>query len=277
MTDRDAKSREAEEARVRDAVRSLERPRAGASFRERLKADFVAGRLSGRGTPGPSRRRWRVVAIGATTLAAAGVAIVLTSVDRTEPWIVVPERADGTILVDGRPIPTGNAEAIARALRPGVRIATEQGTQVEFASEGQMVLQATPGTEFTLPAPPARRRNREIRTHVLGGELRVTTGVGFRGARLTVLTDEATIEVTGTTLAVIRGPDSTCVCVFEGVVQASPRGGAVAPIPAGTQQYFFADGRPTEVHDINDMERAKLGMFRDQYRSALDPAEEKTE
>ena len=37
-----------DETRARDAVRGLERPRADAAFRERLKRDFVTGRIGER-------------------------------------------------------------------------------------------------------------------------------------------------------------------------------------------------------------------------------------
>ena len=46
-----------EEARARDALRALERPRADVTYRERLKLDFVAGRIGERRVPHP-RLAW---------------------------------------------------------------------------------------------------------------------------------------------------------------------------------------------------------------------------
>ena len=55
----------------------------------------------------------------------------------------------------------------------------------------------------------------------------------------------------------------TCVCVFEGTVAVGPRGTAPAPVTSGYLRYVFRDGSPPADHEMRDMERVKLAMFRD--------------
>ena len=52
MTDGESREPTPEEDRARDAIRSLPQVEADGAFRDRLKADFVAGRLGGEAAPG---------------------------------------------------------------------------------------------------------------------------------------------------------------------------------------------------------------------------------
>ena len=260
-----------EEVRTREAVRGLARPRAEAAFRERLKRDFVAGRIGERRAlvlPVAWHRRpvWRLALVPAT-LALLVVSAWMT--DRGPGWTVMATRGEGTVVVDGATVPR---EALAGHLRPGARLVVPDGAEVDLASTAGLVVQVTAGTEFTLPATPGRWFRRQVTAAVRHGEIRVTTGPAFLGARLRVETPEAEIEVTGTTLAVICEPVGTCVCVHDGVVKVGARGGSMEPVTAGRRRFVFNDGRAPESAEIRPTEISKLGTFRDSGRAFLEGA-----
>ena len=52
---------------------------------------------------------------------------------------------------------------------------------------------------------------------------------------------EVRVEVTGTTLAVIREPQGTCVCVLEGAVRMGGPREPMATVPHGHLRYVFGD------------------------------------
>lgn len=263
-----------QEARAREALRGLTPPRADPAFRERLKRDFVTGRIGERhvlALPVAWHRRlaWRLA------LAPAALALLAASVwmaDRGSGWTVMATQGDGVAMVDGVPVPLASREALERRLRPGARLAVPAGAEVELASASGLVVQVTAGTEFTLPATPGRWLNRRVAGAVRQGEIRVTTGTAFRGAHLRVDTPEAVVEVTGTTLAVICEPAGTCVCVYEGVVRMGPRGVGMEAVPNGRRRFVFNDGRAPQSDEIRPMEITKLGMFRDSRRGWLEGA-----
>lgn len=260
-----------EEARAREAVRGLAPPRADAAFRERLKRDFMAGRIGERRAlvlPVAWHRRplWRLALVPAT-LALLVVAVWMT--DRGPGWTVMAARGEGTVVVDGAPVPR---EALAGRLRPGARLAVLDGAEVDLASRAGLVVQVTEGTEFTLPETPGRWFRREVTAAVRHGEIRITTGPAFQGSRLRVDTPEAEIEVTGTTLAVICEPAGTCVCVHDGVVKVGARGGSMEPVTDGRRRFVFNDGRAPESAGIRPTEISKLGAFRESGRSFLEGA-----
>ena len=268
MTEHRPEQRTPEEERAREAVRSLAPARADAAFRERLKRDFVAGRVGGRSVvalPGAWHRR----GIGRLALVSAAAALLVVTVwltDRGPGWSVLAVSGEGVAMVEGSPVPLTDRDELARRMRPGTRLAVPAGAEIELASAAGLVVQVTAGTEFTLPATPGRWLNRTITAAVGRGEIRVTTGAAFHGARLFVETPEAVVEVTGTTLAVICEPAGTCVCVFDGAVGMGLRGGTMEMVPTGRRRFVFSDGRPPETDAIRPMENAKLGMFRDSRR-----------
>jgi FecR-like protein len=260
------------ETRARDAVRGLARPRADAAFRARLKRDFANGRIG-------ERRvlelpvAWHRRPFGRLALAPVAVAILAVAVfatNRGPAWTVLSTTGDGMAIVDETPVPLAHAEELARRLRPGARVVAPEGAEVELASAGGMVIQVTGGTEFTVPASPGRWFARRVTGAVRHGEIRVTTGPSFHGARFHLDTPEASVEVTGTTLAVICEPAGTCVCVFEGVVHVGAKGATGEPVPGGRRRYVFNDGRAPEMADIRPAEVGKLGSFRDGHREWLE-------
>jgi ferric-dicitrate binding protein FerR (iron transport regulator) len=261
-----------EEARAREALRSLTPPRAIPAFRERLKRDFVTGRIGERRKlelPVVWHRRlaWRFA------LAPAALALLAATVwmaDRGTGWTVMGTQGGGAAMVDGVLVPLASREELGRRLRPGARLSVPAGAEVELASTAGLIVQVTAGTEFTLPATPGRWLRRRVTGAVRMGEIRVTTGPAFAGARLRLDTPEAEVEVTGTTLAVICEPAGTCVCVYEGVVKVGARGVGMEAVANGRRRFVFNDGRPPESAGIRPMENTKLGMFRDSRRGWLE-------
>ena len=76
--------------------------------------------------------------------------------------------------------------------------------------------------------------------------------------------------VTGTTLAVIRDAEGTCVCVCEGTVEVGPRGGPMARVTRDRRRFVFRDGRPPEDAAIREVEGVELVAFRNRHRARLE-------
>lgn len=260
-----------DETRARDAVRGLASPRADLAFRERLKRDFVAGREGRRVLELPAawhrRPAWRTAfaAVGLTALAMVG-----TLANRGPAWTLLSSSGDGVAVVDRVPVPLGHAEELERRLRPGARLVMPAGAEIEIASAAGLVVEVTAGTEFTLPASPGRWFGRRVSGAVAHGEIRLTTGPSFHGARLRLDTPEASVEVTGTTLAVICEPAGTCVCVYDGVVGVGAKGAQAIHVPGGRRRFVFSDTRDPELADIRPVELEKLGTFRESRRGWLE-------
>jgi ferric-dicitrate binding protein FerR (iron transport regulator) len=282
-----------DELRARGAVRDLSRPEADAEYRARLRAAFVAGavesRLAGVATteaPDPVRfgagdpaTRARVLRGPWTSrpssrwaMAAAAAAVLLVAIvqlDRPAPWQITDVAGEGIAVVDGRAVPLNHRDELARALRPGARVIVPSGTRIELMSPGNLMVQMLSGTEAVVPQPPSRWFRRTVRGEITTGQWRITTGPAFRGARMMVMTPEAAVELTGTTLAVIREPHGTCVCVLEGAVKVGPRDGARATVEAGYRRFMFADGRD-ESDEMREDERAALGAMKDERAGMME-------
>lgn len=274
MTPREPDLLSAAEQRARDAVRGLDAPHADAAFCERLKRDFVTGRIGERRVielPIAWHRRlaWRF-AMAPVAVALLAVTIVLAN--RGPSWTVLETEGDGIVVVDRTPVPLGHRDDLQRRLRPGARIVMPEDSEIEIATAGGMVVQVTAGTEFTVPASPGRWFARRVAGTVRHGMIRVTTGPGFRGAQLQMVTPEATVDVTGTTLAVICEPVGTCVCVYEGAVRVGAHGGSSESVTNGHRRFVFNDGRSPESAEIRPGEIGNLGRFRDGHRAWLEGA-----
>jgi len=213
------------------------------------------------------RRGWTWRLILASS--AVGALVVATTLNRGPAWSLVTVTGDGIAVVNDRPIPLGHLDDLRRALRPGARIRIGAGAAVEVETPRGLVLGIGPGTDFTLPTPTARWVGREIRTVVQWGEVRITTGPAYPGARLLVKTRETEIAVDGTTLSVTSEPAGTCVSVLEGVVLMSDHGGPPIAIERGRRRCFFNDDRGVEDDALNPEEQETLGAFRLRHRRRL--------
>lgn len=264
MNERD-EVRTPQEARARDAVRALPRPVARADFRARLRREFTSGTLESAAPAVVLRLPWHRTAMaraGAAAFAAAAALVIAFVANRAPEWKLESVQGDGLVVVDGTPVPTAHVEDLARRLRPGTFVQLPSGVQLELVSHGEMAVQMTGGTHASVPSLPGRWFARHAAAEVREGEIRVTTGSGFHGARLAIETPEARVQVTGTTFAVICEPAGTCVCVMEGRLMVGARGGSMSPVMGGHRRYVFADGRPEESAEMRPTEHAPLGSLR---------------
>jgi hypothetical protein len=268
---------------AKDALDALPRGAAAPdpAFRARLKAEFSSGAIEGRavlepkgrpvvipfpwggGAPSPG---WRSMAAAA----AAVFLVVLTGILNQGPsWRITGLRGDGTVRLDGKSVSAADASILGTRVPAGVRVEVADGAELDLRADGILALQCTAGSDLVLPPPPPRWFARRAALHVQDGEIRVSTGPGFKGAHLAITTPDAALAVTGTTFAVILEPTGTCVCVFEGMVQVGPRAGPGAPVTSGNRRYVFRDGRPMEDAAMRDVEHVKLGAFRDTQAAAM--------
>lgn len=254
-----------DEARARAAVRALPREGAHAAFRERLKRDFASGRIGERRAIAfapPSRPVWWWVWAPA---AAVLLAIVVPMANRGPAWEVMSAGGDGMVVVGDRPIPANHLDELRRAIRPGMRLRTMGPVELDLAAPGTLMIQVTANSDLILPEAPPRWFGRASRARFASGEVRITSGPRFLGARLAIDTPEAHVEVTGTTLAVIREPAGTCVCVMEGSVRVGALAGAMERVEAGRRIFVFNDGRPIERAEMRSAERVPLGELRHRH------------
>ena len=274
MNELDPRDDEARARRAQDALSALPRAEPDAAFRARQKAAFVspaaeerpvaARRPDGRGM----RRAFRALAAAAAVLLAAGVTAVLNAGPR---WRVAGvQAAHGNVMVNDEPVPAGDVASLNALLAPGAVIEWNGNGDLELISKGQMALGIAPGTKMTLPAPPPRWFARSSRGALETVTIRLASGPDFHGARVTITTPEATVEMTGTMLAVIHEPMGTCVCVFEGAVRVLKGAQDLGMVPAGQRQVVFADGSAPVRAEMRPTERARLGTMKEEIRAELE-------
>lgn len=250
-----------DEQRARDAVRGLAPPRAEPAFRARLKADFVSGAIASTRPRVVVLRPWYArpaFAWVAVPVAAAAALLLVPVLNRGPAWEMTRLTGDGIAVVDGRPIPLGHADQLARRIRPGVRVELPEGAVLELAVPGTLALELSHGADVTVPARPGRWFAREVSTEARSGEMRIATGPAFHGATLRIATLEARVEVTGTALAVICEPEGTCVCVEEGTVQVGEKAGPMVAVPAGMRRYVYNDARAPVLAPMRPEEHEAL-------------------
>lgn len=267
-----------EERAAAAAVRSLRMRGASPAFRERLQTEFVTGSISSgldrsrmREVPGVFRFPTRWVQPLAWAAAATLIAVTAIGLNRGPAWQVKDVSGSGIIVVGNLPIPLDHSEQLEAALQPGARVRVPPGATLEVMAPGQLAIVLMSGTDVVMPATPGRWFGRGVSTTLAAGQLRVTTGPRFQGARLAIHTPEAEVAVTGTTLAVICEPHGTCVCVLDGRVDVGARGGEMSVVEGGRRRFVFNDGRGPEADEMRPMEREKLAEFRDSMQTALRP------
>ncbi len=234
-----------------DAVRTLRTPDPDREFRDRLRREFAGGTIRGtlpEAARGPGRPSARVVPIvfAFATAATILVAVALERSSRAHPWI------------EG-----GLADDRARTHAAGERITTGPEEMRDLRCDNWATFQLAPSTRIELPSSPGRWLAKTSTGIVHAGELRVVTGPSFPGTTLRLVVPHAMIEVTGTTLAVIAGADSSCLCVLEGSARITGRSGDARSVLGGRRVTLYGDGRTPFEEGILPMERMKLEMLRD--------------
>jgi len=275
MSERDEFELTREEKRASEAIRALPRADADPDFRQRLKADFAAGRLAEGGdatAPRPARRpaaRWWKVAIPV----AAAVLVVAAALFNRGPALVLSDVAgEGTVTVDGRAFPTSDRDAIAGAVRPGARLELSEGVDVDLVYDNTLVLQYS-SARGTIPKAPARWIGKTGACRLEWGEVAALTGPDFAGGGLVVTTPEGIIEVSGTLISVFRDSSVTCVCVHEGAARVGIDEGDMESVPAGKRKVMFADGKTPIITDIAPPHMDHLIEFDNKYRSGIHPVD----
>jgi hypothetical protein len=255
---------------ARGALSALAAAPADPAFRATLRREFVTGEFAPRtarvasvparvALPGSRVRRAVWYAVPA---ALAATLIAVSLLNRAPALTVSSASGEGVAVIGGIPVPMNHVDELERMVRPGVRIRIPDGTALEVEAKGVLAIQVTPGTDVVLPRAPGRWFGRVTHAEVTTGELRITTGNRFHGARLAIETPEARVEVRGTTLAVICEPQGTCVCVFEGAVRVGEKDGPMTDVTEGNRRYVFHDGRAPESAQIREGEVTGLGDFR---------------
>ncbi len=256
-----------EENQPSDAPRTSETPDPSPSTSPRLRRS--GSRRAGhprsrrvREEPNPTRRRW--VVLGPSLAAAAALVWMVYShffVVQYLDWQQATVVGEGEVLVDGKPVrPPGPGEPWPEM--SGERmVQTGKDTELTLLGERDLLWVYTPQTKAKLPG--IQRWGPRLDCELEGGEVRLTTAPCFRPT-LIITTPEAEVRVTGTTVAVIRNDEGTCICVFEGEVGVTNKmRGDDRMIPPGKRWVVRKDGEQTDFQDLEGMESMKLSMLRD--------------
>jgi hypothetical protein len=255
------------EAELTAALGALAQPAPDPAFRERLRREFVSGRLSA--PPTRSRRRPLGRAWPAWVLAPAVVAaaLILAVVMNQGPaWVPIGIQGSG-VAIDGRFYPARAGAQIARHLHPGASISVPEDAELVMISAHVLVIDAAPGTKMNLPRAPGRWFGRTSTCRLDEGEARVLTGPDFAGSRFRMWTHEGVTQLTGTAVSVFRAEPLTCVCVLEGTAEVGLSLDTLEKVPAGMRK-MMQDGVAEIVPIVPEHEEGLL-EFVHKYRSAV--------
>ena len=246
------------EALSRD-LRALPPPAADEGFRLAMRDMFVRREIPAVVPPAPipmPMHVWRRHVIAACAAAAACLMLVVGDV--RPAWRTPGPLTATHVRIDGSAATPGSR------WRDGALIETAPDEPMDIELSGIARFQLAGGTGFRLPARPSRWMAPVMAGALEYGEVRITTEPGFHGARLTIRARIVDAIVSGTTLAVLGSPDSTCVCVYEGAVTVRGTLGVIDTVRAGTRRTEFRDGRKSVIEPIRAMEIMKLQMLRAQ-------------
>jgi hypothetical protein len=277
MSEREAQDLSPEQERARKAIRSLPLVEAEPGFRERLKADFVAGRLGGAespqggGRPGRERRGFRLGWLLVPAALAVVVFVAAAIFNRGPAPKLADVIGDGTVTVDGQTFATAERVPMAQAIQTGSSLETSEGVDVDLMYGRTMAVRLMSGVA-TIPAAPARWFGKKQQCWLDSGELDVLTGPDFRGGELVIATADGTIEITGTIVSVYCDTSLTCVCVLEGTASVGVDAADMEPVPAGKRKVMFSDGRAPLVTDIAPAHRDHMIEFEKKYAKVLRPS-----
>jgi ferric-dicitrate binding protein FerR (iron transport regulator) len=240
----------AELERVQQAIRDLGPVQAEPAFRSRLRHQFTTGAIAertagGRGLPG-RLRGWILV----PTAAAAAATIWLLLFTARPTWELRSVTGTGTITVsiqgDGeRKVMARDTAHLAALIRPGAHIRLPEHNTLDLIAGDVLLFQLADQAALTVPGD--HRKGEAMVSRLEAGELRIKTGPGFRGQRLSVLTAEGRTELSGTVVSVFKGKDFTCVCVLEGTARIGKSEATLEDVPPGKRKVMFADERPSMV------------------------------
>ncbi|MBI1379524.1 MAG: hypothetical protein GC161_00370 [Planctomycetaceae bacterium] len=188
----------------------------------------------------PRRRRLQLVASGLAI--AAALFLVLRVVVANDPrWEL-----------------GGDLDAVAvqnAALRDGVLL-QDQTAQLDCTRRaaslhlGRRVrVDMVPGTVARFCPPRTEKGVLEVPIELVSGELLVHLDPRRGPTRLVVQTSEGVVNLTGTSLSILREASGTCVCVASGSVRIDVKGQTrpALDIEGGTSAFLFASGAAPRV------------------------------
>ncbi len=254
-----------EQDRVRVAVRALPAAEADTEFRARLRAQFTRGAFAGvQPTIVPLSLRARPVWLGTALAVAAGLVLGVMLFNQGPAWQIARVRGEGTVLVGDRMLSLRDVRNLTAALAHGGRVRLPADAELDLVAPGAIAMTLSSGSDVDVPRAPGRWFQRNAHAVVRAGETYITTGRRFHGAHLTVTTDEARVEVVGTTFAVLRHEEGTCVCVMEGKVLVGAVGEPPSEVGAGVRRFCYprALGLPSESAPILESSEHALHALR---------------
>lgn len=256
-----------DERRALEALEQTPRTEAPPDVRARALRAFVTGvpAETGSGTPrtesrpgsGAGPRRLPLAVFGGAAALAALLAVYVVGHQPRAAWMVTEVvEGPGVRIAAGEPEP--GEEVFAGTM------ATGDSSEFEIQLGDLLRLRLLPGSAIELPPSPGRWFGRERTLHLTAGEVFGTTGGRPLDFTLRVETPEAAVTLTGTTFAVLRDDDVTCICLFEGSLHVEPKTGAdPVPFAPGHRMLVYRDGRAPQIDPLPARERMKLGMMRD--------------
>lgn len=265
MTPHDDDRLTPEQERARAALRALPTAEPEAAFRARLREQFTRGALAGAQPailPLPVRTGpgW----LGTALAVAAGLVLGVMLFNQGPAWQIARVRGEGTVLVGDRMLSLRDVANLNAALARGGRVRLPADAEIDLVAPGAIAMTLSAGSDVEVPRTPGRWFQREAQAVVRAGETFFTTGRGFHGAHLTVATEEARVEVVGTTFAVLRHEEGTCVCVMEGKVRVGAIDETPVEVGAGVRRFCYprALGLPSESAPILESSEHALHALR---------------
>lgn len=271
MSERDNMDLTPEEQRLQDSVRGLGEVRADEAFRARLREQFMSGELAAQADAPVAetkaepkvvdlpprrrpRRRW------AALIAVAAALAVVFLFQGEVVWKLQAVRGDGTVVINDQELPTSDQAAIAALIAPQAHISVPAGVEMDVVLGKVMVVGVAGPAEIVMPSDLAAEPA-SYQFTVNDGEFRIKTGPDFPGSEALLLTSEGRVEITGTSVAVFKNDDLTCVCVLEGTAMIGRDTAHLDPIPAGMRKVMFTDGSDPMITTIEPGHKQGLLEF----------------
>jgi len=198
----------------------------------------------------------------AAVIAALALLVGIYGSHPAESWRVVDVLAPEGVTMDA-PVEVG-------ARLGALAIATGDSSELELQLGTRLRFRLLPGTRIELPEPPGRWFGRDRVLALTAGEIFGTTAGQALGFPLRFETPELSAELVGTTFAVWRTDEGSCVCLWRGSIEVTPRGGETVSLPVEYRYFVFKDGR-LSLEEIDGRERMKLGMMHDGGMPASPP------
>jgi len=275
MSERNDMNLTPEERRIQESLRGLGEVRADEAFRAKLRQQFLSGQIAGtaadaaaiaddkppqvRELPRRARRPRRRLALAAFPAIAAALFVIFLS-GKDIAWQLEDVRGTGNVTVNGQTAASTDRDAVAGLIVPEARISVPEGLQLDVVLDDVLVLGVAGPADFTLPANPDQEPY-VYQATIHDGEFRIKTGPKFSSRKVLLLTTEGRVEITGTSVAVFKNAEVTCVCVLEGTAMIGRDRDHLDAIGGGMRKVMFVDGRDPLIIPIEPGHKEGLLEF----------------